>query len=88
LKEADMSKSKLKKAGLVLALATLAVVLGFADPEPVAAINCGTETVYYSDASFTVVVGVEGRRWPKCGCGFYSFGTTSPYSVTGPRDIC
>lgn len=83
-----MSKSKLKKAGLVLALATLAVVLGFADPEPVAAVNCGTETVYYSDASFTVVVGVQGWRWPKCGCGFYSFGTTSPYSVTGPRDIC
>ena len=87
--------SKLKKAGLrvrvislVLMLATLAVVLGFADPEPVAAVNCGTETVYYSDASFTTIVGVQGWRWPKCGCQFYSFGSTSPYSVTGPRDIC
>jgi hypothetical protein len=87
--------SKLKKSGLsvrvislVLALVTLAVVLGFAAPEPVAAVNCGTETVYYSDAAHTQQVGVQGWRWPKCGCGFYSIGSTSPYSVTGPRDIC
>ena len=87
--------SKLKKSGLstrmvslVLALATLAVVLGFAVPEPVAAVNCGTETIYYSDASHTTHVGVQGWRWPKCGCGFYSIGSTSPYSMTGIRDIC
>jgi len=87
--------SKLKKSGLsvrmvalVLALATLAVVLGFAVPEPVAAVNCGTETIFYSDASHTTQVGLQGWRWPKCGCGFYSIGSTSPYSVTGIRDIC
>jgi hypothetical protein len=87
--------SKLKKAGLsvrviwsVLALVSLAVVLGFAAPRPAAALNCGTETVYYSDASHTTTVGVQGWRWPKCGCGFYSLGSTSPYSVTGIRDIC
>jgi hypothetical protein len=87
--------SNLKKSGLsirlvslVLALATLAVVLGFAVPEPVEAVNCGTETVYFSDASHTTTVGVQGWRWAKCGCGFYSIGSTSPYSLTGPRDIC
>jgi hypothetical protein len=82
------SRLSIRMVSLVLALATLAVVLGFAVPEPVAAVNCGTETIYYSDASHTTTVGVQGWRWPKCGCGFYSIGSTSPYSVTGIRDIC
>jgi hypothetical protein len=87
--------SKLKKAGLsvrvislVLALASLALVLGFAGPEPVAALNCGTETVYYSDASFTVQVGLRGWHWARCGCQPYGWGVTSPYSQSGIADIC
>jgi len=87
--------SRPKKAGLsvrvislALALVSLAVVLGFAVPEPVAAFNCGTEIYYYSDASLTVQIGEQSWSWPKCGCQLHSWGSTSPYSVTTLRDIC
>jgi hypothetical protein len=87
--------SKLKQAGLsvrvislVLALATLAVVLGFAVPQPVAALNCGIEIDYYSDASHTTQVGARAWHWAKCGCGAYGWGVTSPYSQSGPTDFC
>ena len=80
--------SRLKKAVLVLALVSVAVALGFAAPEPVAASNCGTEIYYYSDASLTVQVGGQSWSWPRCGCHLYSWGSTSPYSITTMRDIC
>jgi hypothetical protein len=87
--------TKLKKAGLsvrvislVLALATLAVVLGFAVPEPVSALNCGLDILYFSDSSLTVTVGERVWHQPRCGCQPYGWGVTSPYSVTGIADIC
>jgi hypothetical protein len=87
--------AKLKKAGLnvrvvsfVLALITLAVVLGFAVPEPVSALNCGLDILYFSDASQTTTVGERVWHQAKCGCQPYGWGITSPYSVTGFADIC
>ena len=89
--------SKLKKAGLgvpvislVLALASLAVVLGLVIPKPVAAdpYPCGVDILYFSDASHTVTVGEQAWTHTKCGCRLFSWGSTSPYSASGITDWC
>jgi hypothetical protein len=64
----------------ILALVGLAVILGFAAPEPAAADRCGTEFIYYSDASFTEVVGVRGWLPYECNCQFYSWGSITGFS--------
>lgn len=88
---------KLKKAGLsvrvislILALASLAVILGFAAPEPVKAdpYPCGFDILYFSDASHTMTVGERAWTHAKCGCHLFSWGSTSPYSLTGITDWC
>jgi hypothetical protein len=88
---------KLKKAGrsvrvisLVLALATLALVLAFVVPKPVAAdpYPCGVDILYFSDASHTVTVGERAWTHGRCGCRLFSWGSTSAYSLTGITDWC
>lgn len=76
--------SKLKRLDgrvvcVVLALAALATVLSLAVPAPAAADRCGTEFIYYSDASLTEVVGIRGWLPYSCNCQYYYWGDTTPY---------
>lgn len=65
---------------VVLALMALATVLVLAFPKTASADRCGTEFIYYSDASFSEVVGVRGWLPYSCNCQFYSWGSLSTYS--------
>lgn len=68
-----------KIAALMLVLVALATVLVLATPEPAAADRCGTEFIYYSDATYTEVVGVRGWLPYSCNCQSYSWGSISIY---------
>lgn len=64
---------------LVLGLA-VALVPGTAGTAE-ASTRCGTEFYYYSDATYTDVVGVYLWLPEECGCGFYSWGEITPYKT-------
>lgn len=66
------------------ALLALAVAFGvalFAAPELGAGptTKCGTQYDYYSDASYTTLIGVRGYTYEACGCQLYGWGSLSFY---------
>jgi hypothetical protein len=64
----------------VLAIAVLAAIFAAYTPAPSQAqTRCGTEFIYYSDDTFTEVVGVRGWLPDYCGCQFYSWGCITSY---------
>lgn len=71
---------RLKKAlSVVLMLAALTAVLTLAAPTPASADRCGTEFIYYSDSTYTEVVGVRGWLPYNCNCQSYGWGSLSVY---------
>lgn len=69
---------------LVLAAAFLlaAIVGGAFAPAPTeATTRCGTEFLYFSDASHTELVGVWGWLPMSCSCQSYQWGTFSAHRV-------
>lgn len=77
-----------KPRRIAFLLAVLALVLGLAAALLPGAVGtaeaftrCGTEFYYYSDASYTEVVGVYLWLPEECGCGFYHWGTITPYKT-------
>lgn len=65
---------------VLITLALLVFATPFASEEATAATTrCGTEIVFYSDASHTQVVGVWGWLPEKCNCQSYQWGTLSAY---------
>jgi hypothetical protein len=65
--------------GLTFLLAFVFALLPGAGGEAEASTRCGTEFYYYSDATYTEVVGVWGWLPTSCGCQSYSWGTITPY---------
>lgn len=44
--------------------------------------RCGTEFQYYSDATYSDLVGMRGwLPYPSCGCQSYGFGDITPYKI-------
>lgn len=72
-------KVQLALLGLAFLIALAAAFLPGLDREAEAATRCGTEFYYYSDASYTEVVGVWLWLPEACGCQSYSWGTFTPY---------
>lgn len=71
---------RVKKAlSVSLLLAALTVALTLAVPAPASADRCGTEFYYYSDATYTEVVGVWGWLPYHCNCQSYMWGEITPY---------
>lgn len=67
-------------AALFTAVALSAATLTPAPaPSGVGPNRCGTEIWYWSDASHTVFVGMQGWKPAECGCFYYSSGTLSVY---------
>lgn len=77
-------RSRVVAFGLMLAALTLILLL----PSDGAAIPCGYRYTYYSDASYTTVVGVSGTYSSFCGCGLYQMGATSSYRIGGYYAWC
>jgi hypothetical protein len=81
-----MSRIRKSKLSVVLVLAAALLVLPLPwteEDEAGAMTRCGTEFIYYSDASLTEVVGVFTWLPESCGCQFFSWGTFSPYKTVG-----
>ena len=61
------------------------VAAGFGASLPSAAeaqTRCGTEFQYYSDATYTELVGIRGwLPYESCGCQSYGFGDFTPYKI-------
>ncbi|HET9225869.1 MAG TPA: hypothetical protein VFR31_04340 [Thermoanaerobaculia bacterium] len=70
-----------KVAAVVLTLTALATVLVLAFPETASADRCGTEFLYFSDASYSEVVGIRGWLPYSCNCQFYTWGEITIYKV-------
>ena len=74
-------RSKVLVFAAVFAVAAL--VGGALAPSPSeAGTRCGTEFQYYSDATYTELVGVRGWLPEECGCQFYTWGSLSVYKLT------
>lgn len=67
--------------GLALAVGALALALLL--PAPTEAIPCGFEYRYYSDGTYTTIVGRAGNRPQECGCTTYSSGRVTIYRKSG-----
>jgi hypothetical protein len=67
----------------LLALTVLFAAAFFAAPdlgaEPTT--KCGTQYDYYSDSSYTTLVGVRGYTDEACGCQLYGWGTMTFYRI-------
>lgn len=65
---------------LVAVLALAALAGGVILPPPAeAAAKCGTEWRFYSDATYSQLVGIRGWTSEACGCEFYTSGSFSIY---------
>jgi hypothetical protein len=65
---------------VLAALLVLSLIGVFAASAPSEAqTRCGTEFYYYSDGTFTDVVGVRGWLPWDCGCASYSWGSITLY---------
>lgn len=71
--------SRRRGAVLGLALAVVACVLGLGLPTDSEAIPCGYQYTYYSNSSYTTVVGVYGHYPTSCGCGDFQWGTATAW---------
>lgn len=67
----------------LLALTVVFVVVVFAAPELEAdpRTKCGTQYDYYSDSSYSTLVGVRGYTDEACGCQLYGWGSISLYRI-------
>ena len=66
----------------VLVIAALATTFAAYTPAPSQAqTRCGTEFDYYSDETFTDLVGVRGWLPDSCGCQSYSWGSTTVFRI-------
>lgn len=71
---------RVKKAlSVLLMLAALTAVLTLAAPTPASADRCGTEFYYYSDSTYSEVVGIRGWLPYDCFCQSYFWGEITPY---------
>lgn len=77
------SRPVLVTLSALLALAVVFVVVFFAAPEVGAdpRTKCGTQYDYYSDASYSTLVGVRGYTDEACGCQLYGWGSISLYRI-------
>ena len=67
----------------LLALAVVFVVVFFTAPELGAdpTTKCGTQYDYYSDATYSTLIGVRGYTDEACGCQLYGWGSLSFYRI-------
>lgn len=67
---------------LLLVFVVTAAVAALVPAPAEAQTRCGTELQYYSDATYTELVGMRGwLPYPSCGCQSYGFGTITPYKL-------
>jgi hypothetical protein len=72
---------------LALALVAVALCLVLLRPAESEAVPCGFEWRYYSDGTYTQLVGREGNLPHECGCTTYSWGTITLYKK-GADSLC
>jgi len=58
---------------------TLIAVFASGSPQAAAQTRCGTEFYYYSDSSYSCMVGLRGWLPENCGCASYGWGSVTPY---------
>ena len=69
-------------AALVLVFLVAAGVAALTPAPAEASTRCGTEFQYYSDATYTELVGMRGwLPYPSCGCQSYGFGEITIYKI-------
>lgn len=63
-----------------LLVCTLIAVFAAGSPQASAQqTRCGTEFYYYSDSSYSCMVGLRGWLPWDCGCASYGWGSITPY---------
>ncbi len=77
-----------RSAVVGLALVLVAGALTLLLPSDSLAIPCGYEIRYYSSPSYVTVIGAYGHYVDFCGCGTYSWGSTSAYSRGRSVNYC
>lgn len=63
----------------VLLMVALVAVFAATPPSAAQSTRCGTEFDYYSDNTYSDIVGVRGWLPWDCGCASYSWGEVTPY---------
>lgn len=67
---------------LVVVFLVVAGVAASLPPVAEAQTRCGTEFQYYSDATYTELVGIRGwLPYESCGCQSYGFGDFTAYKI-------
>ncbi len=79
-----MSRSTSRYAYVGLALTAVACAAALWLPVAAEALPCNFEYRYYSNSSYTTLVGRAGNRPQECGCGSYSIGTLTQWRQSGP----
>ncbi len=82
-----MSRSMSRCAHVGLALTAAACAMALLLPVGAEALPCNFEYRYYSNSSYTTIVGRAGNRPQECGCTSYSSGTVTQWRKSGPS-VC
>jgi hypothetical protein len=79
MKQLRVRVARHRSAWLGVALAAVALTAALVLPTDATAVSCGTAFAYYSDASYTELVGAVAYTPKMCGCARFAWGTVTAY---------